>query len=368
MSPRPRDDLSGPDPSVDLEPDLSLMGQADLKRLNPGMSRHLSQKTESLLPDTIQALATHNRCILLEIACSQESILTRTMQDITGSEKSAQRLSLWNHVDLSTNNGIRSILDRIDQEPPQHVWLSMECGPYSVMQNVNQRTPEQQQALEEKRKTVLKQYVGGAIVYQYCIQKGIHCTWEWAQSCQAWRLPLVQHIMKRYQVYFAITRGCQVDLKDPKGQFISKGWKMMTTNKCLAKRMELPCVCPSHVVHVPCEGSLTRKTAFYTRPFAKRVCEALLQGSFPDQIQKEFEGVLWGATCLGKGCSVFVKRVTDMERPSSVACAEAISPALWPPTNRKRPHVTFRKRISVGSCTCCTPPPDTVPSSTWSKP
>ena len=169
------------------------------------------------------------------------------------------------------------------------------------MQNVNQRTPEQQQALEEKRKTVLKQYVGGAIVYQYCIQKGIHCTWEWAQSCQAWRLPLVQHIMKRYQVYFAITRGCQVDLKDPKGQFISKGWKMMTTNKCLAKRMELPCVCPSHVVHVPCEGSLTRKTAFYTRPFAKRVCEALLQGSFPDQIQKEFEGVFVGCDMFGKG-------------------------------------------------------------------
>ena len=82
------------------------------------MSRHLSQKTEALLPDTIQALATHTRCILLEIACSQESILTRTMQDITGSEKSAQRLSLWNHFDLSTNNGIRSILDRIDQEPP----------------------------------------------------------------------------------------------------------------------------------------------------------------------------------------------------------------------------------------------------------
>ena len=57
---------------------------------------------------------------------------------------------------------------------------------------------------------------------------------------------LVQHIMKRYQVYFAITRGCQVDLKDPKGQFFSKGWKMMTTNKYLAQRMELPCVCPSH--------------------------------------------------------------------------------------------------------------------------
>ena len=114
------------------------MEQANsVKRLSSGMNRHLSQKTDSMLPDTIQSLALHERCVLLEIACSQESLLSSTMHTITGSEKSAQRLSIWNHFDLSKNDGVRSILDRIDRERPYHTWLSMECSPYSVMQNIN---------------------------------------------------------------------------------------------------------------------------------------------------------------------------------------------------------------------------------------
>jgi hypothetical protein len=82
------------------------------------------------------------------------------MHDMTGTEKSAMRLSLWNKHDLSTNDGVRSILDKIDVLKPSHVWLSMECGPYSVMQNINQRNPEQKAELERKRREVLKQYVG----------------------------------------------------------------------------------------------------------------------------------------------------------------------------------------------------------------
>ena len=220
---------------------------------------------------------------------------------MTGSEKSAVRLSLWNNHDLSTNDGVRRVLDQIDTLKPAHVWLSMECGPYSVMQNINQRTPEQKEQLEQKRREVLKQYVGGAIVYCYCIQKGIHATWEWSQSCQAWRLPLVQNIAKKYQVLFAIIRGCRVNLRDPKGRYISKGWKIMTTNKLMAMRMSLPCTCDSRVEHVACEGSLTRKSAFYTKEFAKRVCEVILQGHTPKQIRDEFQGNHHEGDLFGKG-------------------------------------------------------------------
>ena len=148
----------------------------------------------------------------------------------------------------------------------------------------NARTKEQ---LEQKRREVLKQYVGGAIVYSYCIQEGIHAGWEWSQSCLAWRLPLVQHLIKKYQVLFAIVRGCQVNVRDPKGRYISKGWKLMTTNYLMAQRMNLPCQCDSRVEHVTCEGSLTRKSAFYTREFAKKVCEVVLQGYTPKQILDE---------------------------------------------------------------------------------
>ena len=271
------------------------------KKLPKGLGRFLGSASEGMLTDTLQGLALQDRVSLLEIACSQDSIISKTMHDMTGSEKSAVRLSLWNNHDLSTNDGVRRVLDQIDTLKPAHVWLSMECGPYSVMQNINQRTPEQKEQLEQKRREVLKQYVGGAIVYCYCIQKGIHATWEWSQSCQAWRLPLVQNIAKKYQVLFAIIRGCQVNLRDPKGRYISKGCKIMTTNKLMAMRMSLPCTCDPRVEHVACEGSLTRKSAFYTKEFAKRVCEVILQGHTPKQIRDEFQGNHHEGDLFGKG-------------------------------------------------------------------
>lgn len=181
-------------------------------RMSPGCGRGLKQSVDNLLPETLQSLALYDRVHLVEVACSQDSVLTRTMNDLTGSEKAAGRLSIWNQFDLSTDQGVRGVLDVVDKTRPSHVWISTECGPYSVMQNINQRTEEQKMDLELKRKEVLKQYVGAAIVFSYCAQRGIHATWEWSQSCMAWRLPLVQHLSQKYEVFFAVIRGCQVNL------------------------------------------------------------------------------------------------------------------------------------------------------------
>ena len=76
----------------------------------------------------------------------------------------------------------------------------------------------------------------------------------------------------------AIVRGCQVNLRNKQGQLISKGWKLMTTDEKLSQRMNLPCSCHPKTVHVPCEGSVTRETAYYTKEFAKRVCQCVHQG------------------------------------------------------------------------------------------
>lgn len=241
-------------------------------------ARSLANQADRMLPEAFEALLSHGRTRLLEIACSEDSILTRTMRSMTKSEDSAHRCSLWNGCDLGTNSGIHRIISTIDRLNPEHVWMSPICGPYSVMQNINQRTISQQEDLAEKRRAALKQYVGCSIIYQYCIDRGIHVTWEWSQSCQAWRLPLLQNLVQRFNPFFAVVRGCRVDLKGPSGDYISKGWKLMTTHQLLARRMDLACQCSPKVVHLKCEGSLTKQTELYTPKFAKRVCEAILHG------------------------------------------------------------------------------------------
>ena len=101
---------------------------------------------------------------------------------------------------------------------------------------------------------------------------------------------MIQKLCKDYDPYFSIIRGCRVDLKDDDGNYISKGWKVMTTHELLARRLVLPCNCERGVKHVPCEGKLTNRTAYYTKKLARRVCQAIIQGSDRQTIQREMEG------------------------------------------------------------------------------
>ena len=243
-----------------------------------------------MLPEALQALTHDGSLMLLEVACSPDSVLSATMQDMTKDPQSAHRCSRWNQCDLGTSAGVKNVLDQITLKKPKLVWLSPVCGPYSVMQNINQRSEQQKQELETKRRDALEQYVGCSIIFRFCVQHGIHAAWEWSQSCHAWRLPLIQKLCKDYDPYFAIIRGCRVDLKDDVGNYISKGWKVMTTHELLARRLSLPCQCEPHVKHVPCEGKLTNRTAYYTRKLAQRVCQAIIQGSDRQTIQRELEG------------------------------------------------------------------------------
>ena len=110
----------------------------------------------------------------LEVACSPTSALTEIMHKITKDESSARRCSLFNGYDLGTNDGIHKVIQDIDQFHPEHVWLSPVCGPFSAMQNVNQRTDLQKQNLSEKRREALKQYVGWFDLQLLC-SKGYPC-------------------------------------------------------------------------------------------------------------------------------------------------------------------------------------------------
>ena len=82
----------------------------------------------------MEALVQAERPVLFKIACGPDSVLTENMRGMTGRESSAKRFAFWNGYDVSTSQGVRSIIAAIEREKPEHVWLSLECGPFSRMQ------------------------------------------------------------------------------------------------------------------------------------------------------------------------------------------------------------------------------------------
>ena len=139
---------------------------------------------------------------MYEIACGPNSILWEKMKQLTKQEESARRFAFWNGYDVSSSQGVRAIIASIDKERPEHVWLSLGCGPFSKMQQVNQRTEKQRQELKEKRESCMKSYVGGLLIYIHCVQHGVPVTWEWSETCDAWRLPMVQNVFHKYPPMF----------------------------------------------------------------------------------------------------------------------------------------------------------------------
>ena len=296
-------DLSAPGLDLSPEPSIASVTEPSTVRhvLPEDTAKQLERDSHGFAPKLFQDLFQQKRTVLMEVACSPNSVLSSEVQRQLGYSEAAVRCSIWNGCDLTQSDGVKLVTQQIDQLQPLHIWIATECGPFSPMQNLNQRTEAQRAELEKKRKDALRQYIGAACIWHYAVQRGIHVSWEWAHKCHAWRLPLIQELTRRYQPWFSTTNGCQVNLRDPKTtKLIHKGWKVMTTHQRLSKLLDLPCRCQKGT-HAPCEGQLTQQSAFYTVEFAKRVCLAVTHELTHAMLIQEMEGNTYLPVGFGSG-------------------------------------------------------------------
>ena len=270
---------------------LPVTYESEGTRLSDNMARFFEHAAGDIGPEAFHSLTSERKTLLIEVACSPESRLSAEMQRQAGYPEAAIRCSHWNSCDLETGAGVKHVISQIDLHGPRHVWISPICGPYSPLQAINQRSPEQVRDLQEKRRKALKQYVGASCIFQHCIQQGIHVTWEWAERCLGWRLPLIQNLQKKYQPFFGVSHGCRVGLRDPKTQgLMHKGWKFMTTQQSMADLLERRCKCPPNYKHAKCEGGNAGMTAYYTPELVKLVCKGIFRELDHQLLQKEMEG------------------------------------------------------------------------------
>ena len=96
---------------------------------------------------------------LLEVFCSPTSTMTQT------ANKSGLRAERWTKedFDLSRPSGYIQAARCLKELKPKRLWLSPECGPYSIMQNANQKNPEQVERLKQKREIAFR-------MWQSCIR------------------------------------------------------------------------------------------------------------------------------------------------------------------------------------------------------
>ena len=220
----------------ELEANPADDNEASGTQLSAGKASQLEEESWNIIPGLFQTLVGYDRPVLLEVGCDSDSILSTTVQELVGWEGAAQRASTWNGADLSTASGVRLVLDQILLERPSTVWLAPPTGPFSPLQNANTRSETQRDELKRKRDHAKRVYAGAAIVYRFCMQQGVHCVWEMPERSDAWRLPVMQDLQRKYEPHVAIMHGCRVGLQAEDGKkLLKKGWKIYTSHARLAQ-------------------------------------------------------------------------------------------------------------------------------------
>lgn len=250
----------------------------------------LRHHPKTLVCESWKDLVDQGRLCLMEVCCEPDSVLSSECEKLFG-VGSAYRIAHWNGGDIETYTGRQHIRTLLREKRPRVLWISPECGPYSPMQHLNQRTPEQRKQLKEKRRKADLQYEGACMIAKEAHEMGCMFVLELSERCEGWNHSCFSDLARHVPVFEAVCKGCQVSLRDSKGKLLGKGWKLQSNNRSFAEHMNLRC--SGDHEHGTCEGSKTcRSTAFYTPEFVKRALKlALSRDNYESLLGELCDGV-----------------------------------------------------------------------------
>ncbi|CAK0865999.1 unnamed protein product, partial [Prorocentrum cordatum] len=185
----------------------------------------------------------------------------------------------------------------LDERRPELLVSTPPCGPWSIMQNINQRDDKQKENLRKKRlksqrifennKWLIEHQVlhlnGSALVDQP------HNSRSWQKTC--WK---DLHNILPYEV---IVDGCVCGLKAPDtGELMKKRWKFLTNDKRIWVALQ-PLQCRGGHYHEEIESSLrTEASGSYPKMLRRRILRDLTKSQNQNYFEEEVVNFCMAAT------------------------------------------------------------------------
>ena len=198
---------------------------------------------------------------------------------------------------MSTKAGLEKARELRRKLRPRDLWASVPCGPWSTIQNFNQKTTNQRLELQKKRARSLRIIKNTLILIKDQVEDGGDAHWEWPKECMGYKLPVAIETFDELGMLQAVINGCMVGARGSKGGLLAKPWKIMTTSKVMAKRMNLRC--QGNHEHEPCMGSQTAAApAYYPKAMADRAVSAMLGATTWHNTMQAINGAAANKACL----------------------------------------------------------------------
>ena len=136
----------------------------------------------------------------------------------------------------------------------------------------------------------MRYLVGCGVVIGVCIQKGIHVSLMMPEHNNAWRLPLMQQMLKRHALRTCVTKGCRMNKRGTDHRLSRRGWKICTTHSRLHDLLQAPCMCAKGYEHSWEDHQSSQSEEPLTPEFVKRVGQAVLQEHNHVSVLQELQG------------------------------------------------------------------------------
>ncbi|CAK0829538.1 unnamed protein product [Prorocentrum cordatum] len=235
---------------------------------------HQACAARSAIFGAMCALTTFGRLTMVDARTHEDSNLGEVCDE---KGYHYERLGLFNENDLSKPQGYRTAKFLLDEKRPKLFVSTPPCGPWSMMQNVNQRDDRQRDNLRRKRLKSQRIFENNKRLIEHqvlnlngsALAEQPHNSRSWQKTC--WK---DLHKILPYEV---IVDGCACGLRAPDtGELMKKRWKFLANDEEI-------------------ESSLrTEASGYYPKMLCRRILRALTQS----QNQNYFEGEVVKCLCM----------------------------------------------------------------------
>ncbi|CAK0887466.1 unnamed protein product, partial [Prorocentrum cordatum] len=234
-----------------------------------------------------------------------------------------ERLGLFNENDLSKPQGYHKAKFLLDEKRPELFVSTPPCGPWSIMQNVNQRNDQQKENLRRKRLKSQRIFENNKRLIEHqvlnlngsALAEQPHNSRSWQKTC--WK---DLHKILPYEV---IVDGCACGLRAPDtGELMKKRWKFLTNDRRIWVALQ-PLQCRGGHYHEEIESSLRTEAS---GSYPKMLCRRILRALTKSQNQNYFEDEVVNCLCMAA-----------TQQPPAEPTPEEDEPTL-PPRDGKEAH------------------------------
>ncbi|CAK0848586.1 unnamed protein product, partial [Prorocentrum cordatum] len=282
--------------------------------------RHQACAVRSAIFGAMCALATFGRLTMVE-ACTHEDSNLGKVCDEKGYHY--ERLGLFNENDLSKPQGYHKAKFLLDEKRPELFVSTPPCGPWSIMQNVNQRNDQQKENLRRKRLKSQRIFENNKRLIEHqvlnlngsALAEQPHNSRSWQKTC--WK---DLHKILPYEV---IVDGCACGLRAPDtGELMKTRWKFLTNDRRIWVALQ-PLQCRGGHYHEEIESSLRTEAS---GSYPKMLCRRILRALTKSQNQNYFEDEVVNCLCMAA-----------TQQPPTEPTPEEDEPTL-PPRDGKKAH------------------------------